>query len=125
MSLPPQTKGPGFSPRRPAGSRLGQAAIPHLTSREREVIHWVGEGKRDREIAVILGLSSRTVEKHVGHILEKLGVETRTAAVNECRSSLALSQTAFKTSRPHSLPGAQVRVSSKSQTDGSSCQTNR
>jgi hypothetical protein len=60
----------------------------------------VREGKRDSEIAVILGLSSRTVEKHVGHILEKLGVETRTAAVNECHSSLALSQTAFKTSQP-------------------------
>jgi DNA-binding CsgD family transcriptional regulator len=100
MSLPPQTKGPGSSQPRAAGSRVRPASIPHLTSREREVIHWVREGKRDSEIAVILGLSSRTVEKHVGHILEKLGVETRTAAVNECHSSLALSQTAFKTSQP-------------------------
>jgi DNA-binding CsgD family transcriptional regulator len=56
-------------------------------------MHWVIEGKRDREIAIILGLSPRTVEKHVCHILEKLGVETRTAAVSECSYSQALSQT--------------------------------
>lgn len=110
---------------RPANSRLGQASVPHLTPREREVIHWVREGKRDREIAVILGLSPRTVEKHVGHILEKLGVETRTAAVNECGSSLALSQTAFIASSRHSLPDTHVKVSSKSQTNGSSCHTDK
>ncbi len=49
---------------------------------------WLSEGKRDREIATILGLSPRTVEKHVCHILEKLQVETRTAAVNEWHRSL-------------------------------------
>ncbi len=48
-------------------------------------MHWVAEGKRDREIAIILGLSPRTVEKHVCHILEKLQVETRTAAANQGR----------------------------------------
>ena len=60
-----------------------------LTPRECEVMLWVGEGKRDREIATILGLSPRTVEKHAGHILKKLNVETRTAAANQCRYSLA------------------------------------
>ena len=63
-----------------------------LTPRECEVMHWISEGKRDSEIATILGLSPRTVEKHVCHIFEKLKVETRTAAANECRYSLALSQ---------------------------------
>jgi DNA-binding CsgD family transcriptional regulator len=62
-----------------------------LTPRECEVMQWLSEGKRDREIAIILGLSSRTVEKHIGHIFEKLGVETRTAATSECRYSVALS----------------------------------
>jgi DNA-binding CsgD family transcriptional regulator len=47
-------------------------------------MQWVSEGKRDREIAIILGLSSRTVEKHIGHIFEKLKVETRTAAASYC-----------------------------------------
>lgn len=51
-----------------------------LTPREQEVLHWVRQGKRDREIAVILGTSHRTVHKHVQRILEKLQVETRSAA---------------------------------------------
>lgn len=52
-----------------------------LTPREAEVMHWVTEGKRNGEIACILGCSPRTVEKHVEHILAKTGTETRTAAV--------------------------------------------
>lgn len=60
-----------------------------LTPRECDVMQWICEGKRDREIATILGLSARTVEKHVGHIFEKLAVETRTAAANHCRHALA------------------------------------
>ena len=45
-----------------------------LSAREAEVMHWVTEGKTNPEIAVILGSARRTVEKHVEHILEKLGV---------------------------------------------------
>jgi DNA-binding CsgD family transcriptional regulator len=51
-----------------------------LTPRERETLHWVAEGKRDHEIAVILRISERTIEQHVHACLEKLGVETRSAA---------------------------------------------
>lgn len=51
-----------------------------LTAREGEVLRWVGEGKRNGEIAIILGLSARTIETHVGSILFKLEVETRGAA---------------------------------------------
>lgn len=96
MSLRPQVKGPDLAPSPAIYRRLIRASrsTRRLTPREREVIYWVSEGKRDREIAVILGLSPRTVEKHVGHILEKLGVETRTAAVNECRYAPALVRTA-------------------------------
>ncbi len=58
----------------------GFAALP-VTPREREVLSWLAGGKTDREIAEILGMSPRTVQKHLQHIYEKLGVETRTAAV--------------------------------------------
>jgi DNA-binding CsgD family transcriptional regulator len=51
-----------------------------LSKRETEVLSWVVQGKRDSEIGVILEISSRTVEKHVGRILYKLGVENRTTA---------------------------------------------
>jgi DNA-binding CsgD family transcriptional regulator len=52
-----------------------------LTPREREVLDWVAAGKTNRDIAVILGASPRTIEKHLERVFEKLGVETRTAAV--------------------------------------------
>lgn len=44
-------------------------------------MHWLAAAKTDREIAALLGLSHRTVQKHLERIYEKLGVETRTAAV--------------------------------------------
>jgi len=52
-----------------------------LTAREREVLGWVAAGKTDRDVAAIVGISPRTVHKHLQHIYDKLGVETRTAAV--------------------------------------------
>jgi DNA-binding CsgD family transcriptional regulator len=52
-----------------------------ITAREAETLQWMIEGKRNLEIAIILGISVRTVEKHVGSILAKLHCETRTAAV--------------------------------------------
>ena len=52
-----------------------------LTRREAEVLRWVANGKTNGETAIILGLSRRTVDKHLEHIYSKLGVETRTAAV--------------------------------------------
>ena len=51
-----------------------------LSKRETEVLSWVIQGKRNSEIGVILEISSRTVEKHVGRILHKLRVENRTTA---------------------------------------------
>lgn len=51
-----------------------------LTPRETEVLHWVAEGKTNPEIGIILQTSPRTVQKHVEHIFQKLGVETRTTA---------------------------------------------
>jgi len=51
-----------------------------LTAREAEVLHWVARGKTNRDVGDILGASPRTVTKHMEHILQKLGVETRTAA---------------------------------------------
>lgn len=61
--------------------RAVQFAELPLTPREREVLDWVSAGKTNRDVAAILGASPRTVEKHLERIYEKLGVETRTAAV--------------------------------------------
>lgn len=53
-----------------------------LTAREAEVLHWVAQGKTNRDIGDILGTSPKTVTKHLEHVFQKLGVETRTAAAN-------------------------------------------
>lgn len=52
-----------------------------LTDREAEVLAWVAQGKTNREAAVILGTSTRTVQKHLERVFTKLGVESRTAAI--------------------------------------------
>jgi DNA-binding CsgD family transcriptional regulator len=59
-----------------------------LTRRESEVARWVAGGKTNGEIAIILGSSPRTVEKQVQRVLEKLGVENRTAAAVMISDSL-------------------------------------
>lgn len=62
-----------------APSRLNSAA---LTPRETEVLSWLAKGKTNRDIGDILGMSHRTVNKHLEHVFEKLGVETRSAAAS-------------------------------------------
>jgi DNA-binding CsgD family transcriptional regulator len=54
--------------------------VLRLTRRESQILAYVAVGKTNPEIGIILGISSRTVSKHVEHILDGLGAETRTAA---------------------------------------------
>ena len=68
---------------RSALDAFGHASIAlrfGLTAREAEVLYWVAQGKTNRDIGEILGTSPTTVTKHLEHVFEKLGVETRTAA---------------------------------------------
>jgi len=58
----------------------GAPAAQGLTSRGLEVLTLVAQGKSNQEIADELGLSCRTVERHVGDILSRLGVTSRSAA---------------------------------------------
>ena len=52
-----------------------------LTPRELEVLASVADGLTDREIAPLLSISPRTVQRHLRNIYAKLGVHTRAAAV--------------------------------------------
>jgi len=61
-------------------SGLGVAERFGLSRRESEVLGWVAQGKTNSEIASILAMSVPTVKKHLEHIFQKLGVETRTGA---------------------------------------------
>jgi DNA-binding CsgD family transcriptional regulator len=69
-----------IKPRSVASSAARSLASYNLTQREVEVLLWVAKGKTNKDIADILGMSPRTVNKHLEHIYVKLGVETRTAA---------------------------------------------
>jgi DNA-binding NarL/FixJ family response regulator len=51
-----------------------------LTGREAEVLLWLSRGKSNREMGQILGISPRTVNKHLEQIFIKLGVENRASA---------------------------------------------
>lgn len=52
-----------------------------LTNRQREALQWVGDGKTTQDIAVLMGLTSATVEKHLRLARESLAVETTAQAV--------------------------------------------
>jgi DNA-binding NarL/FixJ family response regulator len=60
--------------------RTGPKNIGLLTEREREVLSLVALGLTNRDIGARLFLSAKTVEHHVGAVLRKLGVKTRTEA---------------------------------------------
>ena len=64
------------------GNAQESGSLEHyqLTPRETDVLAWVAKGKTNRDIGEILGMSPRTVNKHLEHIYVKLGVETRAAA---------------------------------------------
>lgn len=61
---------------------LDQAALKH---RERETLPHVLHGKSNSEIAIILGISPRTAEKHVASIIEKTGAENRKTLISEAK----------------------------------------
>ncbi|MBA3643554.1 MAG: AAA family ATPase [Chloroflexia bacterium] len=63
-----------------AGARGWASDELAITPREREVLRLLVEGLSDKEIGAILMISSQTATKHVGNLLHKLGVPSRTAA---------------------------------------------
>ena len=68
---------------RKAGFRASTIGDPTqlMTPRETEVLELMAQGFRNREIAAAFVISESTVKIHVRHVLEKLGVRTRTQAV--------------------------------------------
>ncbi len=59
-----------------------------LTKRESEVLYWIVKGKTNKDVGEILGTSPRTINKHLEHVFQKLGVETRTAAASLVASKI-------------------------------------
>lgn len=78
-SLLQQTRQTGVLPLE--ASDRSPSRLTNLTRRENEILGWIARGKSNPEIATILGLSVRTVYKHVEHLFAKMGVETRAQAM--------------------------------------------
>jgi DNA-binding CsgD family transcriptional regulator len=71
-----------------AGARRARmSARWGLSQREAEILSFIGDGKTGPEIALLLAISHDTIRKHTSKILDKLGVETRTAAAMLTRNS--------------------------------------
>ena len=60
---------------------LPNAGERKLTSRQREVLQWVGDGKTTQDIALLLGLTPATIEKHLRLARQTLDVETTAQAI--------------------------------------------
>lgn len=58
-----------------------------LTPREREVLIWSADGKTAFEVAMIMGISERTVNFHLGHIISKFQASNKTQAIVAAVSS--------------------------------------
>lgn len=69
---------------RPSGTDAS-GSLPGVSPREEEVLALLADGLTDREIADRLGISPRTVETHVGSLLNKLGVRNRAQAARRYR----------------------------------------
>lgn len=71
----------GFSGANSPRTRVAPAVLNVLSPREREVLHSLARGYRNKEIAAQLGVSVGTVKTHLRHIFRKLTVSDRTGAV--------------------------------------------
>ncbi|OYV04137.1 MAG: hypothetical protein CFE26_18510 [Verrucomicrobiales bacterium VVV1] len=68
-----------FSP--PPKQAVSAGTVPMLTRRQCDIMDWIAEGKTSAEVAMILEISPRTVEKHLEAVFQRLGVENRVAAM--------------------------------------------
>jgi len=60
--------------------RTAPAKLHGLSARELDVARLLARGKTNKEIGTLLGISPRTVQIHVAHIFDKLGVHSRAGA---------------------------------------------
>lgn len=92
LLTPVGSAGPGERLYRLTRSEAGEADLLKtrfgLTAREAEVLLWIGRGKANKDIGDILGLSPRTVNKHLEQIYVKLGVENRASAAVKAADAL-------------------------------------
>lgn len=76
-------RGKSFLGAGPAAKLAARVQSPELTERQTEILQLVAEGKTNKEVGVVMGITEGTVKVHVNHIFRKLGVAGRTAAITK------------------------------------------
>jgi DNA-binding CsgD family transcriptional regulator len=66
------------------GPKIDKHDLPKLTRRELDVLSWTSQGKTAWEVSVILAMSEKTVNFHLGNAMRKLGVSSKHQAVLKC-----------------------------------------
>lgn len=72
-----------MQPRYEIANSTARLPVVRLTMREAEVLYWIGEGKSDWEIGLILRLKPKTVNFHAEKVKVKLGVSNRIQMVRQ------------------------------------------
>ena len=107
--------------RSPCGSRAhpdqspdgaDRRSAPRLTPREKQIVHQICEGLKNKEIAEALSITAGTVKVHLMHIFEKTGVKDRFELAIQGRKLLGLDSSAIPKMGPGSenLPGTRAKV---------------
>ncbi len=78
LVLDPQVARDALREPEPAGAGDGSDPYEGLTDREKQVLKLVAEGKSNKEVASLLGVSVKTAMSHREHVMEKLGLHNRT-----------------------------------------------
>jgi two-component system, NarL family, response regulator len=73
--------GNAWLPPRVSSALAQRVAGPTLTTREKEVLRLVAEGKTNKEIGAGLGVTEGTAKSHLSHLIHKLGADNRSGAV--------------------------------------------
>jgi two-component system, NarL family, response regulator LiaR len=78
-----------WAERKVVGAALGEAARTHLTARESEVLGILASGRSNKEIAMELGITVKTVKSHVSQLYSKLDIHDRVTLSLRARSLLS------------------------------------
>jgi DNA-binding NarL/FixJ family response regulator len=81
LVLDPEVARTAMAEANPAAGGAGADPYDSLTDREKQVLKLVAEGKSNKEVAEVLGISVKTAMSHREHVMEKLGVHNRTELV--------------------------------------------
>jgi DNA-binding NarL/FixJ family response regulator len=81
LVLDPEVARTAMEEGNPAAVGPGSDPYDSLTDREKQVLKLVAEGRSNKEVAEVLGISVKTAMSHREHVMEKLGVHNRTELV--------------------------------------------